>query len=78
MKQLRIIDIIGLINRLEREGMDIDEIIQLPIYLGDDEELNGIHNAWFCQMIDSRDNEDKYIMEMIDENNDHHKIILIS
>lgn len=60
------------------------EIIELPIYIGNDDELNGIHTAWYCEKLDSEDkNEDmNYLVEMINEDGHNRKLngkgILIS
>ena len=47
--------------------MNFNDIMELPIYLGNDDELNGIHNGWYCSTIDSNDEEDSWLIEMIDE-----------
>ena len=42
----------------------------MPIYLGDDDELNGIHCGWYTNLVDSNDTEDEdnmYTVEMINE-----------
>ena len=70
MKQLVVKDIFDCVNRLQRGGMNFNDIMELPIYLGDDDELNGIHNGWYCQPIDSTDDDEdtQYIVDMINEN----------
>ena len=69
MKQLVVKDIFDCVNRLQKRGMNFNDIMELPIYLGDDDELNGIHNGWYCEMIDSNDTDEdiQYIVDMIDE-----------
>lgn len=68
MKQLKIKDIVKLIMILQNEnGMSLDEINELPIYLGDDDELNGVHNGWYCELIDS-DNDEDGVIELINSN----------
>lgn len=52
MKQLRIKDIFDIFNELSRRGMSLKEIKELPIYIGNDTELNGIHTAFYCEVID--------------------------
>lgn len=72
MEQLKLRDIIGLYVRLRESGMSEKEIIELPIYIGNDDELNGIHTAWCCEKLDSEyKNENmNYLVELI--NYDHH------
>ena len=82
--QLKVKTILSVINQLQAQGMKLSEIKELPIYIGNDDELNGIHMAWYAQLVDTAsDNEDDmYLVEMINE--DHHntkltdKAILIS
>lgn len=84
MEQLKLKDIIGLYVRLKKSGMSEKEIIELPIYIGNDDELNGIHMAWYCEKLDSEDkNEDmNYLVELINEDYNNKKLngkgILIS
>lgn len=49
--------------------MTMEEIKDLPIYLGDDDELNGIHTGWALDFIDSNNttDEDEWMIEMINE-----------
>ena len=82
--QLKMGIILSLVNNLQAQGMSLKEIKELPIYIGNDDELNGIHMAWYAQMIDANANHrgDIEFVEMINE--DHHntkltgKAILIS
>lgn len=84
MEQLKLKDIIGLYVRLRESGMSEKEVVELPIYIGNDDELNGIHTAWYCERVDSEDkNEDmSYLVEMINEDYHNKKLngkgILIS
>lgn len=84
MKQLKMKDIVILIHNLKASGMTLEEINELPIYLGNDDELNGIHNGWFVSYINTNDNDEdtKYIVETIIEDcgttNIKDKVILIS
>lgn len=84
MQQLTINDIFDYVNKLAKEGMNFKDIMALPIYLGNDDELNGIHNGWCCKMIDSNDKSEdmQYLVEMINENYSNKKLndkgILIS
>ena len=70
MEQLTINDILALCARLKQKGMTMDEIKALPIYLGDDDELNGIHCGWALDFVDSNNTteDDKWIVDMINEN----------
>lgn len=65
--QLKVRDFTNMIIRLKQSGMSLEEINELPIYIGDDDELNGIHCAWYCQEIDSNDTDEdtQYLVEMI-------------
>ena len=77
MTQLKLGHILGLVNELQKQGMSTPELVNLPIYLGDDDELNGIHTAWECNIIDSNDTEDennKWVVEMINDNYGNIKI----
>lgn len=68
MKQLVMGDILNLAAALQKEeGMTVKEIAQLPIYLGRDDELNGIHTAWYVQPIDPNSEDDADLVEMINE-----------
>lgn len=79
MEQITLADIDNFIRDLKRQGADLSKY---PVYLGDDEELNGIHNGWCIQQVDKTSEEDKDFVEMIQENyanNDFDKYaILIS
>ena len=69
MEQLTVGDILVLVKQLKDEGMGLKEIYNLPIYIGNDDELNGIHCAWCTDLVDS-DNEDEdiqYLVELINE-----------
>lgn len=76
MDQLTINDILGLCARLKKEGMAMEEIRMSPIYLGDDDELNGIHCGWALDFIDSNNTteDDEFLVEMINENRNNIKL----
>jgi hypothetical protein len=76
MDQLTINDILALCARLRQSGMTMEEIKALPIYLGNDDELNGIHTAWALDFVDSNNTteDDEWLVEMINE--DSHNIEL--
>ena len=84
MKQLTVADILVCINQLKKSGINDQELLTLPIYIGDDDELNGIHCAWFSQMIDSNnlEGDDQEFTIIINERPSNHpltgKAILIS
>ena len=69
MDQLTINDIFALCARLRQTGMTMEEIKALPIYLGNDDELNGIHTGWALDFVDSHNttDEDEWMVEMINE-----------
>lgn len=49
MKTIKVIDIFKLVDRMQKTyKMNFNDVMQLPVYLGDDEELNGVHGAYFC------------------------------
>ena len=69
MEQLTVGNILALVRQLKDEGMGLREIGELPIYIGNDDELNGIHCAWCTDFINSN-NEDEdiqYLVELINE-----------
>jgi hypothetical protein len=67
MKQLTMGDILHLVSTLQKEGMSTKEIVSLPIYLGDDDELNGIHCGWYAQPVDLNNEDDADLVELINE-----------
>lgn len=71
MNQLTLGDILSFVKELKRNGMTDKEIKSLPIYLGDDDELNGIHCGWYTNLVDADDTKDEdnvYTVELINEN----------
>ena len=67
MEQLKIKDILILINQLKNAGSTMEEIAEMPIYLGDDDELNGIHTAWDVGIFDPECENDADIIDLINE-----------
>lgn len=61
MGQLTIGDILMLIISLKKQGMTDDEINALPVYLGDDEEMNGIHTAYYVESISNDEANSEYV-----------------
>ena len=82
MNQLKMGVILKLISELKEEGMSLSEIAELPVYIGDDDELNGIHTAWYAEPINPEEENYQWMIEMINENRNNVKIegkaILIS
>ena len=82
MKQLTLREIMKLINDLTDKGMNMSEIAELPIYLGRDDELNGIHTGWYINYIDAENPDDAFFFELIEEDSTNvkgnDKAILIS
>lgn len=77
MNQLTVNDILAFIKELKDQGMPLEEIRKLPIYLGNDDELNGIHCGWYTNLVDADDTEDKNNMgfvELINDNWGNHKL----
>ena len=52
MNQLTLGAILNIVNALKEQGMTEKEIKETPIYLGDDDELNGIHTGWYINIVD--------------------------
>lgn len=68
MEQLTIGSILNVINALKECGYTQEDILHMPIYIGDDDELNGIHTAWYANIISGDNNDDEYFIEMINNN----------
>ena len=81
MKQLTMNDIYNLCNMLQSRGYDLSK---LRVYLGNDDELNGIQNGWYCEFVEKKgEEEDNLIVDLINENignniEKNEKFILIS
>ena len=67
MNQLTVGQILKFIAELQAAGMSTKEIAALPVYLGRDDELNGIHTGWFTNLIDPDNEDDAYFVELINE-----------
>jgi hypothetical protein len=67
MEQLTLAHIFQFAKELQGSGMTLREICNLPIYLGDDDELNGIHTAWFANTISESNPDDEGFIELIGE-----------
>ena len=64
MGQLTLKNIFDLALELLEKGEDLDKY---PIYLGNDDELNGIHNGWFTNVLDVKDEDCTGLIELIEE-----------
>ena len=69
MNQLTLGDILRFAKELKDDGMTPKEIFDLPIYLGDDDELNGVHCGWYTSLIDAddKDPDNVYLIEMMND-----------
>jgi hypothetical protein len=67
MKQLTMRAIFEVVQMMKEQGMTTREIMELPIYLGRDDELNGIHTGWYVNLVDPNNEDDAYLVEMINE-----------
>lgn len=75
MRQLTLGDILELAEMLKKETFLTEaEIKALPVYIGDDDELNGIHCAWDCGIVDADDEYDAPLVEMINERRGNYKL----
>lgn len=76
MKQLTIKDIFDAVNKLQKSGVNFNDIMKMPVYIGNDDELNGIHCAWYVQSVDAKTNNDgeKWLVNMINEDISNHKL----
>ena len=67
--------------KLEEQGLDLSKI---RVFLGNDDELNGVHNAWYCELVENNgEEENNFIVDLINENignnvKKNEKFILIS
>lgn len=81
MKQLTMKDILNLALELQNKGVNLSK---LKVYLGDDDELNGVHNAWYCELVENNgEEENNLFVDLINENignyvEENEKFILIS
>jgi hypothetical protein len=67
MKQLTLGDILKFVSELQKAGMSTKAIASLPVYLGRDDELNGIHTGWYVNLVDPDEEEDADFVELINE-----------
>lgn len=65
MEQLTMLEIYNKALELKNKGVDLSKI---RVYLGNDEELNGVHNAYYCELIKNNGTEDSnYVVDLINE-----------
>lgn len=67
MKQLTLGQIMEFAWQLKKSGMSDNAVKSLPVYLGNDDELNGIHCGWYANLVDVDEEEDADLVEMINE-----------
>lgn len=67
MKQLTMEAILDMVDTLMEQGMTLREIKKLPVYLGNDDELNGIHTGWYVNTIGPSNSDDASFVELIEE-----------
>jgi HPt (histidine-containing phosphotransfer) domain-containing protein len=64
MKQLTFGAILQIASNLQKEGMSTQEIVNLPVYLGNDDELYEEILGMFCDMYDEKSEElEKFLSE---------------
>lgn len=68
MEQLKVKHILQAVVSLQADGKLTDEeIMEMPVYLGDDDELNGVHCAWGCDVVSNNDPESAWLIELIND-----------
>ena len=79
--QLTMQSILEVALKLKEQGLDLSKI---RVFLGNDDELNGVHNAWYCELVENDGKEENtMIVDLINENigssvKENEKFILIS
>ena len=66
MEQLKVKELLLMLKDLEKQYSK-EEILEMPIYIGDDDELNGIHCGWHCDVLSKDEPDSQWLIEMIDE-----------
>ena len=66
MSQLTLQDIYDIAKTLLVDGENLRDY---PIYIGNDDELNGIHCGWYANVLDEKDNDEdnQYMIDLINE-----------
>lgn len=63
--QLTMQKILDVALKLQKQGVDLSK---MRVYLGNDDELNGIHNAWYCELVENNGKEENsMIVDLINE-----------
>lgn len=71
-EQLTMEKILNVALAMKQKGIDLSKI---KVFLGNDDELNGIHNAWYCELITNNGQEDNdFIVDLINENYNNNKV----
>lgn len=71
-EQLTMEKILNVALAMKQKGIDLSKI---KVFLGNDDELNGIHNAWFCELITNNGQEDNdFIVDLINEDYNNNKV----
>lgn len=66
MDNLTVGTILKRIKELKKEkGLTDKQISEIPVFIGDDDELNGIHTAWYAQGIEKSNPDDSEFFSMI-------------
>lgn len=60
-------ELLSVIDSYKKEGMTQKEIDSLKIYIGRDEELNGIHLGWNIDLIKENDKHSQDYIDIINE-----------
>lgn len=64
MGQLTLHEIYNVAKALIEKG---ENLKNYPVYLGNDDELNGIHNGWYINILDVNDDDNEGFIELIEE-----------
>lgn len=71
-EQLTMEKILNVALAMKQKGIDLSKI---KVFLGNDDELNGIHNAWYCELITNNGQEDNdFIVDLINEDCNNNKV----
>ena len=71
-EQLTMEKILNVALAMKQKGIDLSKI---RVFLGNDDELNGIHNAWYCELITNNGQEDNdFIVDLINEDYNNNKV----
>lgn len=75
MDQLKFKDLVQLFEELKKRH-SVEEILEMAIYIGDDDELNGIHCAWFCEELNNKDEDEdsEYLIKKINSRAGNNKL----